>query len=540
MKQFFLKQKIKSHYVWLLLIIVLATGLRLYNIQAEAYWGDEVLSLDIVRHYQDNLVGMVNYINSIEVHPPLYYLMLAGWMKYFGYHELSLRLLSLFFGLGVILLSYLLIRKLFNDKNLALLVAFLVAILPMQIEFSQEARPYIIFTFCGLLAALFYWLYREKRKNVFLLGYFIFNLAGCLLHYSYVFFAAGLAFFWLFEIFLDKDKSRRARNFTIWFTVNGLMAAAYYWQAVALLYKILLGQEMVIDLSRTVTNLRQVDFFETIINQIIWLSKNAPVTKIEAFAALLFKVIFSASMFWLLIKQTEKFKLALVDHGRQLIFIFWLFIVPMFLFFISPHGAFYAPIYERHVILSSVFVVMIIAYFADQLKPKLKLLVIIMFIVSLTTSIVLVLDNDTTWDHTHRLNVWADHINHGYQPGDMVIIYSSFVRSDFNYYLNDNITAFGLYPLSLLDYHDDFLASRQTLGLVENESQLRFDHNWSNSQKRMNKKMDYLVGKYEHNRIWLVGCDRDIYIKQWLTQNGWKEAMVSLGDLFPVQMYVKR
>jgi len=65
-----IKEKVKkiiSHELFILgLILFLALILRLINLGAEPYWGDEVLSLDIVRHYHNNLAEMIRYIREIE------------------------------------------------------------------------------------------------------------------------------------------------------------------------------------------------------------------------------------------------------------------------------------------------------------------------------------------------------------------------------------------------------------------------------------------------------------------------------------------
>ena len=78
-----LKRLIKKPIFFLILIILLAAGLRLINLGQEPYWGDEILSLDVVNHYQNDIPAMINYLAAVEVHPPLYYLMLFYWTKIF-------------------------------------------------------------------------------------------------------------------------------------------------------------------------------------------------------------------------------------------------------------------------------------------------------------------------------------------------------------------------------------------------------------------------------------------------------------------------
>ncbi len=259
MKSFFLNKKCRRQYLWLALIIVVATALRLINIGSEPYWGDEVLSLDIVRHYANDFSGMIAYVSAIEIHPPLYYILLFGWTKFFGYAELGTRLLSLYFGLGAIFFTYLLTKKLFNNQNAGLLAAFLTAVLLMQIEFSQEARPYIIFTFFGLLAAWSFWSYRQNAKKVFLIVYILSTLAGFYLHYSYLFFAAALAFFWFFEAIVDRPN--RSKSIIIWLSVHAVIFLGYFNQLIVFLYKFLLGEHLFLETARTANPFRRLDFF---------------------------------------------------------------------------------------------------------------------------------------------------------------------------------------------------------------------------------------------------------------------------------------
>ncbi|MFH1173407.1 MAG: glycosyltransferase family 39 protein, partial [bacterium] len=539
MNSSFLNKKIRSQYFWLLLIIVLAVALRLINIGTEPYWGDEVLSLDIVHHYSQDLPGLISYVDAIEVHPPLYYIFLYGWSRYSDFGEMGIRLLSLFFSIGGIVLVYLLTHKLFNDKRAGLLAAFLTAVLPIQIEFGQEARPYIIFTFFGLLAALSYWHYRDKKKLAWLFVYALATLAGIYLHYSYVFFATALALFWLLENILEKDKQQRSREIVIWLIAHALIFLAFFRQLVVMLYKIVLSGQPLLDLPRTVSPRRDALLFDKVYNQLLWLSKNLPFSKLEIFMVFFFKLFLASCFVWFLYKQSDKLKSILQNHQRQLLFVVWMIILPVVLYFFSPQAVPYTTIYSRHILPVSLFLMILLAYFACQLKPKLKWLLVVVFIMSIMNFTILIVGNDANWDPYHRLKVIADHINYAYQPGDLVLQVATSGRTDFNHFLRPEIPCFGVFPLKLLDYQDDFMSSRETLGLIENESQLRVDLNGFNNEKLINIKMNYLNEKYHPQRVWIIAYQSSL-TSQWFIKNNWREAMVPLGSLFPVQLYVKR
>jgi uncharacterized membrane protein len=123
----------------LALILLLGLGLRLWRIDA-ALWYDEAFSAWLAR------LPLVNLIEAAlgDVHPPLYYLILAGVTHLVGHSEAALRLPSLLAGLGLIWLVYRLASALGQSRETALVAALLCAISPFQVYYSQEARPYAL------------------------------------------------------------------------------------------------------------------------------------------------------------------------------------------------------------------------------------------------------------------------------------------------------------------------------------------------------------------------------------------------------------
>ena len=74
-----------------------------------------------------------------EVATPQYHLLLHLWMTLFGTSLFALRFLSLIFGVFATIIIYLLGRRLFNEE-VGLISALILAISPLNIEYSQEAR----------------------------------------------------------------------------------------------------------------------------------------------------------------------------------------------------------------------------------------------------------------------------------------------------------------------------------------------------------------------------------------------------------------
>ena len=130
--------------------MLLAAGLRAYDIGAASLWNDELFS----RYYARlGLRYMWTYGFSLETTPPTYYTLLVGWMHTFGDSEAAMRSLSLVASVATVPLVCALARE-FTDARRALLAALLFALSPMQIYFAQEARAYALMLLPVALALL--------------------------------------------------------------------------------------------------------------------------------------------------------------------------------------------------------------------------------------------------------------------------------------------------------------------------------------------------------------------------------------------------
>jgi mannosyltransferase len=123
----------------LLLILLLAAFLRFYRLDAQSLWADEGNSVSL----SGRSLPYITAGAAHDIHPPLYYYLLHFWMRVFGNSEFAVRALSALLGTGLVYLTYLLGRSLLNYW-LGLVAAFLSAISPFQVYYSQEARMYIL------------------------------------------------------------------------------------------------------------------------------------------------------------------------------------------------------------------------------------------------------------------------------------------------------------------------------------------------------------------------------------------------------------
>src|SRR5260221_273001 len=98
---------------------------------------------------------MLPQLKASESNPPLYYVLAWGWAKAFGTGEIGMRSLSALFGAATVPVAYLIGREL-ASKRAGLITAAIVAVNPMLIWYSQEARSYAVLVFFGALALLFF------------------------------------------------------------------------------------------------------------------------------------------------------------------------------------------------------------------------------------------------------------------------------------------------------------------------------------------------------------------------------------------------
>lgn len=122
----------------ILAIVLLTFGLRLFRLDYQSLWVDEATSA-----YLTTLSPLQIVLNRADnMHPPAYFLALAGWMALAGRSEFSVRFFSIWSGLLLVPLLYHVGRLLFADARTGLLAALFAALNPAGVIYSQEARVY--------------------------------------------------------------------------------------------------------------------------------------------------------------------------------------------------------------------------------------------------------------------------------------------------------------------------------------------------------------------------------------------------------------
>lgn len=177
----------------LLLILIIASFLRFYDIGTESYWYDEIAS---IRESDLNIEGIAQSAN----HPPLYFLLLNLWIKLFGENETTLRALSAIFGIVSILLIYKIGNILFN-KRVGLIASLLAALSTFYIYHSQEVRSYSLLLLLSLISYYFFIVITRQDKKWHYPCYLIANLLLGYTHlYGLLIIASQVLFFLLFWV----------------------------------------------------------------------------------------------------------------------------------------------------------------------------------------------------------------------------------------------------------------------------------------------------------------------------------------------------
>lgn len=117
-----------SYYLVFLLLLSGSFALRIYRLDQQSLWGDEIASVLCANL---NLAGLVAALLDFRNHVPLYFLLLHLWQKLTGQSEFSVRFFSLWWGLLSMPAIYRLGKEM-GGSRLGLLSAFLLAISPFH------------------------------------------------------------------------------------------------------------------------------------------------------------------------------------------------------------------------------------------------------------------------------------------------------------------------------------------------------------------------------------------------------------------------
>jgi mannosyltransferase len=116
---------------------VVVAGVVLRFVQRSPLWLDEALSVNIARLPLGDLFEALRH----DGHPPLYYVLLHGWIEVFGESDFAVRALSGIFAVASLPLAWIAGRRLAGRAG-ARWALVIVALSPYSIRYATEARMY--------------------------------------------------------------------------------------------------------------------------------------------------------------------------------------------------------------------------------------------------------------------------------------------------------------------------------------------------------------------------------------------------------------
>ena len=174
-------------------LVALGLAVRFASLGVQSYHHDEVIT--VARVIPGSFADMMHAVKHSESNPPLYYVLAWGWAKVFGTGEVGMRSLSALLGAATVPVAFLAAREAASARA-GLIAAAIVAVNPMLIWYSQEARSYALLVLLGAVSLLF--LLRALRTRAASdLAFWALASAGALCSHYFAVFAVALEAAWL-------------------------------------------------------------------------------------------------------------------------------------------------------------------------------------------------------------------------------------------------------------------------------------------------------------------------------------------------------
>ncbi|WP_454867275.1 glycosyltransferase family 39 protein [Pseudomonas farris] len=396
---------------WLLSILVLATLVRFYGLTAAAIWGDEGSSLLLSQH---SLAGIWEHA-AHDVHPPLYFMLLHGWIGLFGDGIFSIRSLSALPGIATVGLGVWLV-DLLATRRAALLAGVLLALLPTAVRYSQEVRMYSLLGLwlIGATIALMYWIRRPQRTRYLV----IYTLLMSAAFYTHYFAALCVLCHWLYLGLIRVQSGYRLRH---------IQRSGWWLANVAIVALFLPWVPNLIDLVQHMDQLKangDVGWEAPVtlgsLPSMIWSfliqddGENLPTL---VFIALPLALLTLAGV--ALMRDRSVFR------GSALAVIYT--VLPVLLVFVV---SFISPVFiERYLTAYALGLPMIVALAIDRLYAGSKVLALAVLMLFIGIELV-GLKNNATVDTDDQISVMVNYVNQHFTPGDRI------VTSDMLWYLS--------------------------------------------------------------------------------------------------------
>ena len=167
-------------------VTLLAAAIRLPTLAQQSYWLDEGYTVRLVRM---SFSGMLHAIPRTESTPPVYYAAAWLWARMLGDGEFGLRSLSALAGIATVPVVWAIARRLGGVRPAAI-AGLLVAVSPLLVWFSQEARSYALATLLATVSVLCVVGWMQDGRRGWLAGWALAAALGMATHYFVAFVVA--------------------------------------------------------------------------------------------------------------------------------------------------------------------------------------------------------------------------------------------------------------------------------------------------------------------------------------------------------------
>lgn len=337
----------KKEIVILLLIIFLGFIVRIYNLGSTCVTLDEGMAA-----YFPSLASIKDMMRELPWNgqQPLYFILMRYWINIFGTTEFILRIPSVLIGTATLYVTFELGRLLFS-KQVGLISAAITALSTFHINYSQEARPYILSTLLSLLSVYFFVkiIYATNIKNT--IAYITSTVLLVYSHFTGVFIILAQILFLFIYLPFTKEKSK------IFFKKLALVQAAIFFLSLPCLY--FTFQEPTINT-------------EKVKSLFTWVNKPTLITVFETFTKYFSSSVFLSIIFFLLLL---KLLLSSTFNNKYIhLLILLVLSIPASILLISETSF---PIYiQRYTLPSSILFYILISLSIYRLTTYKRLLII--------------------------------------------------------------------------------------------------------------------------------------------------------------------
>jgi mannosyltransferase len=334
-----------TNYYLPLFFILLGFILKGLFLGSNSLGGDEPFS---VYHSQQSLDHLFGIFQS-ENNPPLHFLLLHYWIKFFGISEFSVRMPSLIFSAFTVLFIYRIGFRFFNLR-VAVIASILFTFSTYQVMYAHEARAYALMGFLTAVSMFYYLeIIHAKNRNNWKLFWFL--LANTLLIYTH-FFGFFILFIQFFFILFQRKLLKEFYRFLILFVLVMLITySPYLW--------LILNRFSSAAEGTWVTPPSGINALYEMLRAF----SNAPVTAVFTLAGIL------AGLVLLIIKRRQN-----PNRLATRLILCWFYIPFLFMFVIS----FWIPMFlDRYLMFVSIGFPLLVAVSTDFIiqNPKFRLLV---------------------------------------------------------------------------------------------------------------------------------------------------------------------